>query len=323
MDSTLLRYSHPRLAFLLLLAYLIGPLHAEPAIWEPDFGAELLTLSGADDSAENVVLGFEFPMLGETYTVVSVNNNGGVALGNDPGQALVIQWHHWHRNSFQLDFTAVGFPSLVAFNTDLDQTSTGVVYFNDLGDRAVFTWDGVGTNRTPGAPFITFQIHLFADGRFAYAYQGIEGDLIADLDEGIVVGFSDGSGAPPSGSVDFTASPMSVLATTYEIWCYNEDPAGDPAASNCYEPGRDNNAGFDLDQEQTLLFEPDATGGTGGGGGQGGFLVSNQPPVVVQPPPPEPPPPTSGGGGGGGGNGPALLLLLVSAFLVRRVPSRR
>lgn len=314
MDSTPPPCPRHFLALVLLAFFALSRAAAEPAVWEPEFGVELAGLTGQDDTAENVVLSFEFPFQGESYTVVSASNNGGIALGNDPDVLNVIQWHVWHKNSFVLDFSFANFPSLLAFNTDLDQTSTGVVYFNDFGDRAVFTWDGVGTNRTPSQAFISFQIHIYADGRFVFSYLTVNGDLITDLDEGIVVGFSNGVGDPPGGSVDFSNAPISVLSTSYEIWCYDEDPAGDPAASNCYEPGRDNNAGFDFAQDANLLFEPDGTGG---------ILVRNEPEVTPDPPPVvNPPPPLPSGGGGGSGPVTMLLLFMMAiSYRRRRLPA--
>lgn len=308
MDSTRTCKLFSLLLFLVFAGQSAPRAHAEPAVWEPDFGSPVASLSGQDDAAENVVLSFEFPFDNQQFTVVSINVNGGIALGNDPDSFLNLPWHLWHKNSFELGFAASGFPSLVAFNTDLDMTSTGQIYFNDFGDRAVFTWDGVGTNQSPGIAFATFQLQIFADGRFVYAYQAFNGDLIADLDEGIVVGYSDGRSAAPTGSVDFSNSPFSALSTNYEIWCYDEDPNADPAASNCYEPGRDNNAGFDVAQgDATLQFEPDGTGG---------YLVTNR--VETEPPPPAPPPVLITPGGGGGHGGPAILLLMIFVAAIRQ-----
>lgn len=302
--------SSSRSMLLLLSLSLIGPTAlAVPPGWEAQYGAELLALTGADDSAENVTLSFEFPFAGETFTVVSANNNGGLAFSDDPAVINIIHWHIWHKNAFQLDFTSAPFPSLLAFNTDLDLTSAGTIYFNDFGDRAVFTWDGVATNRSPQSPFVSFQVALYPDGHFSYSYVPLAGDPVADLDEGIVVGFSSGRGALPSGSVDLTAAPMSVLSTAYQVWCYDEDPGADPATSNCFEPGQDNNAGFDLTDNLTLLFEPD---------GSGGYLVSTQQPEAAPPPPaPSPPLPAAPPSSGGGGAGTLLLGLLVLTTLLR------
>ncbi|NNF52039.1 MAG: hypothetical protein HKN59_06345 [Gammaproteobacteria bacterium] len=282
---------------------------AEPALWETDYGAMMSSLTGTDDAADNVVLSFEFPFAEQTYTVASVNVNGGVVLGNDPGEFHTVPWHLWHRNSFVLGFSASGNPSLVPFNTDLDLTSTGQIYFKDFGDRAVFTWDGAGSNRSPNLNFATFQLQIFADGKFSFAYQDFNGDLIADLDEGIVVGFSDGSAVPPAGSVDFSDAPFSGLTTSYEIWCYDEDPGADPAESDCYEPGRDNNSAFDVMlADGTLEFMPDGTGG---------FLVTNQAEASEPPPPPPLPDPTTGEGGSGGAGIWMLFLIAGAAFRAR------
>lgn len=303
------RILNGRRLLVLQLLFLSVTANATAPGWESQYGAELAGLTGADDSAENVVLSFEFPFAGANYTVVSVNSNGGLAFSDDPAVVNVLHWHIWHKNAFQIDFTSAPFPSLLALNTDLDLTSVGTIYFSDFGDRAVFTWDRVATNHTPDAAFASFQIALYPDGHFSYSYLPLEGDPLADLDEGIVVGFSRGQGAIPTGSVDLSATPMNVLDTAYQIWCYKEDPAGDPAASACFDPGQDSNAGFDLDNNLTMLFEPD---------GSGGYLVSNQPEATPPPPPAPAPPPSVPPTSGGGQTGFWLLALLFISTLVSK-----
>ena len=80
-----------KLFYSALLGFLYAtmtPVHATPPIWDPVFGAELPALTACDDcNTENdggpVLLGFDFPFAGGFYNSISVNNNGGVALGND------------------------------------------------------------------------------------------------------------------------------------------------------------------------------------------------------------------------------------------------
>ena len=68
-----------------------------------------------------------------------------------------------------------------------------------------------------------------------------------------------------------------TAATTYEIWCYDEDMVVD---GTCFaqDGSRPDNYGFDLDQTN-VIFTPNATGG---------FDIS------TGAPPPPPPPPVAG-----------------------------
>ncbi|MGR3317755.1 MAG: PEP-CTERM sorting domain-containing protein [Candidatus Anammoxibacter sp.] len=130
------------------------------------------------------------------------------------------------------------------FNTDLDLTSTGTIHFNDFGDRAVFTWNEVGTNEDELA-LVTFQAQLLADGTIIFGYNGIfdgQGeDLIDSLDEGIVVGISPSLGFDP-GTTDLSAGTpfdLSLGTTYYEVWGWDEfDPFNDL---------------FDLDQTNVIF----------------------------------------------------------------------
>lgn len=117
---------------------------------------------------------------------------------------------------------------------------------------------------------------LASDGTITFGYDGITGDLITDLDEGIVVGISNGAGATPPDSSDLSGAVNADVnaVTVYEVWCYIENFQ---AAGSCFETidaTRPDNSAFDLDQTN-VIFTPNATGG---------FDVSTD----VAPPPPPP-----------------------------------
>lgn len=227
-----------------LLFTLIQPASSAPLGWEPDFGAELPALTGHDDSETSVVLSFPFPFAGTTYTTVFVGNNGELQLGT-LGPDNNIDYDHWEDLGDFLNDG--GFPVLAAFNCDLDLSSMGTVHFKDFGNRAVFTWNEIGTNRAE-LHLLTFQIQLFPNGVIYFSYNGIldgEGeDLVTSLDEGILVGISGSTGTDPGG-VDLSGPTDTNTDTIYEIWNYTNDPS---------------NALFDLDQE-TLVFAPKTGGG--------------------------------------------------------------
>ena len=313
-----------KLFYSALLGFLyatITPVHATPPIWDPVFGAELPALTGCDDCdtqtdsvpAMPVLLGFNFPFAGGTYNSISVNNNGGVALGNDNIVAgdPYVDFDIWNALNFVSDFSNVGNPSILVFNTDLSNDccgNVGRVYFKTDGTTtATVTWVDAGTalDSDPlDTPFATFQLIMKSNGTMTFGYNGIGvgKDMIDNLDEGIVVGVSDGAGALLLSSDLSADTDSGIEPTVYEIWCYDISPN-----PSCYEPGRPDNRAFDLDQSN-LEFKPN---------GNGGFTVtaSTVPSLVGL-----------GGGGGGGCSmtgkkafDPTLwLLILISGIYLGR-----
>ena len=258
--------------------------YADPPIWDPVFGTEVTSLTlcddcnSQDDGGPPALLGFNFPFAGGFYNSISINNNGGVALGNDDivtGDPYV-DYDIWNVAYFESDFTAGGNPSILPFNTDLDNDCCGDVprvYFKTDGTKATITWVDVGTNQNDGATdptFATFQLIMEDNGTITFGYNGIGVGLnmITDLDQGIVVGVSDGTGAVPPGSSDLSAgSDSGTNPNMYETWCFDVSPNVE-----CFEPNQPTNAAFDLDQSN-LVFTPN---------GNGGFTVSaNGTPIIV------------------------------------------
>lgn len=205
---------------------------AAPPIWDADFGADTGLIS--DDGDINMTLGFMFPFDGTDYDTIAIGSNGGVTLGNAGVFAgdQYVDFDLWEISYFVSDFSNVGNPIIVPFNTDLDNEDgpVGTIHFKTDATTAVVTWNGVATNQNETTPFITFQLMLASDGTITFGYDGITGDLINDLDEGIVVGVSNGLGAAPPGSSDLSAPVNADVSskTTYEIWCYDENLPADP-----------------------------------------------------------------------------------------------
>ena len=107
---------------LCLLFLALQPLHATPIGWEADFGDELTDLTGEDDEEDTVTLSFPFPYAGTTYTAVEVGTNGGIQLG-DLGNDGHISYDAWE--SLKQFYADGGFPTLFAFNSDIDLGTTG------------------------------------------------------------------------------------------------------------------------------------------------------------------------------------------------------
>ena len=262
---------------------------AAPPIWESSYGSLIPDdpndpndadgLAGEDDDQLPVTLGFSFPFEGYNYTTVYVGSNGCVQLGSD-GDDDNIDYDLWSyfEEFYDDDDLGTGDPDpiICPFDSDLDNTTTGLVWFNDFGDRAVFTWDEVGTNAEE-THLSTFQLQLLDDGTIIFGYNGVldgAGESVAadtfggSLDGGIVVGISlaDGTFATPEQNPwDLNGGPFSAGDTIYERWCYDED-------DSCGEGGSDlgyaglMNSNWDLEM-QNVIFTPLAGGG---------FAVGNQ-----------------------------------------------
>lgn len=259
------------LAASLLAFAMVAPVFAQPAIWESDFGPALADLTGEDDGTTSVVLSFIFPYDGVGFTTVWVGTNGCVQLGT-LGTDENIDYDHW--SYFEEFVDDGGAPELCAFNADLNLEETGTIHFHDFGDRAVFTWNEVGTYQSPDVP-LSFQIQMEASGRVVFGYNGmfdgVDEDPLDDLDTGIVVGITSSDGVNP-GPSDLTNSPFPAGGTTYQAWCYDEanscgysstemklakvDGVKPPAAPQGGPsiPGPTNSS-FDLDQSN-VIFEP-------------------------------------------------------------------
>jgi len=156
------------------------------------------------------------------------------------------------------DFTADGAPSIAGLSTDLNLASAGTVHFNDFGDRAVFTWNEVGTVQNELA-LSSFQISLYPSGRILMGWNGIlDGpgeDLIADLDEGIVVGVTAGDIPQPTNPSPTDLSFSTVAGTTvFDRWCYDTVDCCGVGGTNGTLPGPVNTA-FDLD-DANVSFVP-------------------------------------------------------------------
>ena len=226
-----------------------------PPIWEPNFGSELTDLTGEDDEQTEVSLGFLFPYAGTDYANLFVGINGALQLGS-LGTDNDIDYDMW---AYLEEFIDDAAPVISPFNTDLDLITTGKIFFNDFGDRAVFTWDEVGTFENETA-LNSFQVQLFDDGKIIFGYNGILDDpgedLLDDLDEGIVVGISLSDNRRDIFPDDFMAdAPFTGETTIYQLWCYDEVDSCEYSDTGDMRPGPLNTA-FNLDMTN-LVFTPD------------------------------------------------------------------
>ena len=258
-----------RFGFILLASVLLSslPVLAQPPIWESNFGPAIASLTGQDDATDSVVLSFPFPYDGDPYTTVFVGTNGCIQLGS-LGTDDDIDYDHW---SYFEEFYDDAAPEICPMNTDWDLGDEGTIHFNDFGNRAVFTWNEVGTNENHFA-LASFQVQIESSGRIVFGYNGIldnpTRDLLTDLDQGIVVGITSSNGFDP-GPTDLTGGPFTAGGTTYGRWCYDvadscstgggdrvqgskAKPAGGRVVAGINLPGPINTA-FNLDQTNVIF----------------------------------------------------------------------
>lgn len=238
-----------------LFAFSAGSAMAVPALWESNFGDEITDLSGEDDEISNVSLSFLFPFAGDTYSDFAVGTNGGVQALDNAGLAGNdddIDYDLWA----DLDeFLGDGSPLFTPFNTDLSLEDSGSIHFNDFGDRAVFTWNEVGSALNPDH-LASFQLQLLDIGQIIFSYNGIFDDagesLFDSLDEGIVTGISAGDFGPNS-LADLSVGDNTGASTVFEQWCFD-------SVDSCDQFTGASNDFFDLDQ-MSLVFSPNSSGG--------------------------------------------------------------
>jgi hypothetical protein len=228
---------------------------ATPVIWETDFGDEIADLSGEDDEQAEVSLSFQFNFFGQEYEDFWVGTNGGVQADDDGAGAGAdddIDYDIWDDMGEFLDDES---PIFMPFSTDLDLSSTGSIHFNDFGDRAVFTWNEVGTYEED-EHLVSFQMQLLSDGSIIFAYNGLldndDEDLLESLNEGILVGISASDDPDDPFTSDLNGGDFLAGTTVFELWCYDE-------VDSCDGFDGPMNTAFDLDQSN-IIFTPEGDG---------------------------------------------------------------
>ncbi|GAB4385633.1 MAG: hypothetical protein Kow0022_12270 [Phycisphaerales bacterium] len=217
---------------LVTLSTMTTSVMAQPAIWESNYGSSLF-LSGSDDDAEMVSLSFAFSYGGVTTNNLYVGTNGGIGVG---GIGEADDYPSGDEFLFTSD------PMLAVFWSDLDLSDIGEVYFNDFGNRAVITWDGVGSYQNANIPF-TFQAQVFDNGTIIFGYNGIPEINDSNLDTNVHVGLTPGNLTDWPSTVDYSSAPFHVAGQTIlELWEYDAGVA------------------FDLDM-MNVIFRPDGLGG--------------------------------------------------------------
>ncbi len=203
---------------------------AQPPIWESNYGIELTDLTNRDDRTQEVTLSFDFDYAGGLYNNIFVGTNGAVAL-DGLGET----------NDYPSDgeFWETPDPMLAVLWSDMDLSQIGTIYLNDFGDRAVVTWDGIGSYESSTSPN-TFQLQIFDDGKIIFGYNGIQ-ENNNNFDVDIHIGLTEGN-SPSELNVDYTNGDFTTAnSTILESFEYDDEF-------------------FDLDG-QNIIFTPNAAGG--------------------------------------------------------------
>jgi subtilisin family serine protease len=145
--------------------------------WQDISATGTLVLSGCDDCYATKPLSFSFPLYGTRFSQVNLTTNGYVNFG-----AVTAQYAN-----YPLPSTSMPTNLVAAFFDDLN-TSTGGVYFQDFGDRAVIQYQNVAYYS--GSGNVTFQIVLRQDGEIDFYYENMTGSVLS-----ATTGIQDGSGA--------------------------------------------------------------------------------------------------------------------------------
>ncbi len=141
-----------------------------PFAFERDLGRDLQLDDGRYRGCSEA-LTFDFPFYGQNYPTIYACNDGVIA----PGRAIRYREYQYRYGA--------GVPLLMPLLMDLDPNiSPGGVFARQEADRLIITWDRLRGFRQPEAEF-TFQVVLYADGRFDFVYAALSDVVYYPNDE--------------------------------------------------------------------------------------------------------------------------------------------
>ena len=154
----------------------------------------------ADDEFRQITFqaGFQFSFFGTNYSSAFISSDGNITFSE--GDAAITERGISRFNS--------GPPRIGGFFADLNpETSPGSIYYNQLSDRLLITWNRIreyGSTREG-----SFQISLFPDGSFELTYGTV------NISSGIV-GWTGGRGAQAVHIVDLSAASGTLSGSQAE-----------------------------------------------------------------------------------------------------------
>ena len=171
-------------------------------------GAPLAALD--DDDSRLVALPFAFPFFGATFRQVFVNSDGNLTFNTGDSASTARS----------LGRMTSGPPRVSPLFDDLDpsQTAGGVRVFSDA-THMVVSWIGVPEWQGTGiGGKQTFQATLYADGRIAFSYSGVNPTTaVAGIAPGSLQGSSTVVDFRSGPSGDYTAAVAEVFGNTQSI----------------------------------------------------------------------------------------------------------
>ncbi len=148
----------------------IEPLEGGVLPFEPTDGS-FISLSDDDSELVNVTGGNMVQLYGQSYNSVYVGSNGYLTFGASDTD---------YTESFADHFDT---PRISGLYDDLNPSSSGTVYAQQLADRLVISYDGV--TEYSGSNQNTFQFELHFDGTIVISWERIDSsDAICGLSEG-------------------------------------------------------------------------------------------------------------------------------------------
>lgn len=162
-------------------------------------------------SPSGLASGFPYPSVGsQTTTEITVNSNGKVYLGNTVDASFAANGANYGSLDPFSGATGAGLPVLAPFNVDLDPTTGGSIWYEDLGPGAGvrITWDNIlnwqDPAYTPLAGANSFQMTMLPTGQVSFAY-GASLATDGSAANAAIVGYSPGGGAPTTDSLDWSS----------------------------------------------------------------------------------------------------------------------
>lgn len=164
-----------------------------------DFGSRLGDFLGSDgelDDADNGyrdinLQGARFTFFGVSYDTVYVGTNGYITFTRGDTAARISP-----------SALASELPRIAPLWADLEEVSSGNIYYNRLAGKHVITWNKAAQPSYDGAS--TFQAVLYDDGRIAFVYKKVKA-------QAALVGISPGNSVANAQPVDFSNPPVEKL----------------------------------------------------------------------------------------------------------------
>lgn len=169
-----------------------------PFRFEQDFGDNL----GLTDSAQTTArVDFDFPFFGQMQRAIFIMDDGFLGIGADV-----------ERRDVQFGFGPS--PAILPLFVDLapEHSAHGGVFLHRRADRLLVTYLDVPAFRNT-EDLYTFQVALYADGRFDITYNGLPARISYYLGESPdtnVEAIGVKPAAAPGGSVDFASLPLRI-----------------------------------------------------------------------------------------------------------------